>query len=266
MTVVSNPRKRSRQVLIPKPVFALILVASNVLTYRCFLQRTSIPAAEETTAFVANTHNNDNKNNDQYSLARHHSYGFFQDIPNDEWQTHYREPTLASVHYHNQTHPNDQAHLVARWIFFNWDPFFSCPHLKKVGGLGDGPKYTCDPHRLGDTKNNNTNNGCLVYSIGSAGNYLFEDALLRLKPNCEIHVFDPGDYQRNETSSSTTTSASTSSKNVHFHQWGLTSDTYKVEARRGKGEYLTFVEMQRRLGHQDRTIDIFKIDCEGCEW
>ena len=74
---------------------------------------------------------------------------------------------------------------------------------------------------------------------------------------CEIHIFDPGNYER---------PAGLADKNMHYHKWGLTSsysDEYKARAGR---EYYSFPEIRRRLGHENRKIDIFKIDCEGCEW
>ncbi len=32
--------------------------------------------------------------------------------------------------------------------YLNYNPIFSCPHVQRVGGVGDGAKWTCDPHRL----------------------------------------------------------------------------------------------------------------------
>jgi hypothetical protein len=74
---------------------------------------------------------------------------------------------------------------IAYLLYFNVDPLFTCPHTRRIGGRGDGPK--CDPHRLRRL------NDCLVYSIGSAGNFMFEDGLNDIVRNkhCEIHVFDP---------------------------------------------------------------------------
>lgn len=100
----------------------------------------------------------------------------------------------------------------------------------------------------------------LVYSIGSRGNFRWELGLYeQLGPLCEIHVFDFGDFE----------DASLTAKNIHFHQWGLGS-SYSPDYRRRAIErgvpFLPFQEIQKRLGHENRTIDLFKIDCESCEW
>lgn len=206
--------------------------------------------------------------NGSSSVAEYHSFGFFSDIPDDEWLHLFQKQTLSAVNYRNLSYPDDMAEKKAYWIFHNWDPYFHCPRLKKVGGLGDGPKWTCDPDRLRHVALERSDKSCLIYSIGSNGNFAFEDALSEWvgkgpygRPLCEIHVFDPGDYQRDKTLME--------SKNMHFHQWGLTSDSrtaYRPAARRGEGEYISFQEIKRRLGHMGRKVDIFKIDCEGCEW
>jgi hypothetical protein len=147
------------------------------------------------------------------------------------------------------------------FLFSPFQPDFTCPYERRVGGHGDGPKWMCDPHRL------LTQSDCLVYSIGSAGNYQFEESLIRLlgSLHCEIHTFDPGNYAR---------PGDAQRNNIHYHQWGLKSSydhAYNAEiamnALNGAPPAMkTFQETQKALGHEGRKIEIFKIDCEKCEW
>jgi Methyltransferase domain len=75
---------------------------------------------------------------------------------------------------------------------------------------------------------------------------------------CEIHIFDPKDYSKR----------SLRGRGMHFHAWGLTSSysTNYNGTEKAPGNYLSLPETMERLGHVGRVIDIFKIDCEGCEW
>jgi hypothetical protein len=50
----------------------------------------------------------------------------------------------------------------------------------------------------------------------------------------------------------------------HYHAWGIKS-SYSDPTASGR-DFITLSEVQQRLGHSGRRIDIFKIDCEGCEW
>ena len=263
--------------------------------------------------FVANFHfkysarcNNFNKIDSSLQMAYEHSYGYFHDIPNSEWETHYIQRALQAEHYrYPQDHDRYASNKSASWIFSNWDPFFTCPHGRKIGGLGGGSKWICDIDRLQNTivrrKTSNDEfwsppksftatptdmtradskrvykSHCLVYSIGSNGNYMWEDALFDiLGRDCEIHIFDPDPFDR---------PGMTTEKNMHFHQWGLGS-SYSMDwmyrqskprvirkvgqdqnnVKRTKTLY-SFQEIRKRLGHENCTIDLFKIDCEGCEW
>jgi Methyltransferase domain len=137
--------------------------------------------------------------------------------------------------------------------------------VRKIGGLGGGPKWTCDVERIHKVVERrraahpSQTPHCLIYSIGSKGNYLWEDGLHDILGNmCEIHIFDPDPFDRNDMVQ----------KNMYYHQWGLGSSysTAWMNKREGKGTFLSFQDIQNRLGHENRTIDLFKIDCEGCEW
>jgi hypothetical protein len=247
------------------PLFVIILLLSNFLNYRLQIGETQQKQGIMITKHVS-------RSQESYEIGKKHSYGFFDHIPDTEWINFYQKPAVTAQHYINKTDPDYRKEDPAWWIFFNWDPYFNCPHLHKVGGLGDGPKWTCDPENLsrvaaerrkrkGSFENDPTD--CLIYSIGSNGNYRFEDGLYELLGAdgtvCEVHIFDPGNYDRPENAG----------KSMHYHNWGLKSsysDDYQIKANRGRGQYYSFQEIQEQLGHRDRTIDIFKIDCEGCEW
>jgi Methyltransferase domain len=205
-----------------------------------------------------------------YELAQIESFGFFDDIDEDTWRNHQYRARYEPIYY-SMENPNKYSTNVAKWLLNNVDPIFTCPNLRRVGGRGDGPKWTCDPHRLIEKDD------CLIYSIGSKGIYLFEDGINNVLrdihakqntatasspwlPNCEIHVFDPNPkYARTNDAQM---------NNIHYHAIGLKS-SYE---RSGFGkflnrfEFLSLPEIQQRLNHTHRRIDVFKIDCEGCEW
>ena len=215
-------------------------------------------------------------------LAYQQSFGLFDDISNATWK---RMQQLAQQgaqqqQQHRLKHTHHFLRSSARKFYAQQGhPIFSCPHMTRVGGLGEGPKWVCHPRGLlllnqqqyydASTSTSNTattsKNDCLVYSIGSAGDYKFELGLAQLLDNhCEIHVFDPGPFAH---------VAYETTHRIFYHQWGLTSsynhDSYTI-ANVQKGvdgtRLQTLAETMRVLGHQGRRIDILKIDCEGCEF
>lgn len=123
-----------------------------------------------------------------------------------------------------------------------YHPNFHCAHEKRIGKKADGGKWVCDPHRISEQKL------CLIYSVGSNGDYSFERAIKKsLSPHCEIHTFDFGDYREGAIQSGS-----------NYHQWGISNVN--------EGRFKTLERTIEELGHVGRTIDVFKIDCEGCEW
>lgn len=159
------------------------------------------------------------------------SYGFFPDIRDADWcRLKHRARNTPN---HLRSGGSEQA---PAWYQNNWEPTFTCFGEKRQG-MGDGPKWICDPHRL------KTIDNCVVYSIGSNNEFDFESNFIH-ETNCEIHTFDP------------TSSFSNKPPGVTFHQYGLADKSY--------GRYKTLQDITQQLGHTH--IDIFKIDCEGCEW
>jgi hypothetical protein len=203
------------------------------------------------------------------SSAYKQSFGLFDDISEPMWNR-MRDTARKTGWYTNPTNPLWKVESETFWLGNNLYPNFHCPHIERVGG-GEGTKFLCYPHRLihrdeedeNENKNNKKDGGCLIYSVGCAGDFNFEDAMsIKYNKECEIHVFDPADWTRKND---------IESKNIHYHPWGLVS-TYDKKSKsvvwpKGRGGgFKTFQESIELLGHQDRIIDIFKIDCEGCEW
>ena len=193
-------------------------------------------------------------------VAYNQSFGLLDDISDPMWER-MRNTAKTTSWYANPDNPLHQVDQEVAWLGSNMNPNFNCPHVERVGE-GEGTKFLCYPHRL--VRDDETNKkDCLVYSVGCAGDFNFEDAMSKkYNKECEIHIFDPANWTRPND---------VQEKNIHYHPWGLLS-TYNHESKsvvwpKGYGGvYKTFPETIELLGHQDRTIDIFKIDCEGCEW
>ncbi|KAL3921535.1 MAG: hypothetical protein SGARI_006659, partial [Bacillariaceae sp.] len=223
-------------------------------------------------------------------MAKKESLGFFDDISDHEWAMLKRKVQDTYPNTLSKKHPNElrDKEILAKDFFQGYfEPDFSCRHERRIGRNGDGGKWVCDPHRL-------QNKSCLVYSIGSNGDTSFEQAVLdEIGPHCEIHTFDPGDF-----------GAAVNKTGAIYHPWGLGKETmmtipnasaplpplaanvnitnlsprqqeiqrrqrkmYRLQHRlRQPQQFKTLRDMVRELGHDGRTIDIFKIDCEGCEW
>ncbi|CAJ1965997.1 unnamed protein product [Cylindrotheca closterium] len=217
----------------------------------------------------------DNKKNDDgggttavsYERASRDSGGFFDDISDNAW-------ALMKQRVKSRTNfmfPDKNNHHIAQpeaWYQENFEPDFTCSHERRIGGMGDGPKWVCDPHRLMESKETpQEKKDCLVYSVGSEGNFMFENAVMKeIGKHCEIHTFDPEIQGRPY--------GHLAPEGVNYHNWGFMSETdgqqaqakYYANVNRFKGNYKTMKTTIEELGHVGREIDIFKIDCEGCEW
>ena len=106
---------------------------------------------------------------------------------------------------------------------------------------------------------------CVVYSFGSHNETSFEQGLRRLKPACEVHIFDPF-LLPNENYAQTL--------GVHVHDVGISNidEVWPVGApkcgwkKRPCAKAIrmeTLDTIMRRLGHS--YIDVLKMDVEGAE-
>ena len=102
---------------------------------------------------------------------------------------------------------------------------------------------------------------CLVYSVGSKGNFRFEEEFVSLIGDqwCEVHIFDPSPAYESA-------SALKMHPNWHYHAWGLRGVQSTKNYTRRRDSFHDFATIRKKLGHEKRPIDILKIDCEGCEW
>jgi hypothetical protein len=129
----------------------------------------------------------------------------------------------------------------------HYEPSFSCEFARRIGNAGEGGKWVCDPYKLVDKVK--AGKGCLVYSVGSNGQYDFEESVHEsISPGCEIHTIDMNDWQHY--------GGEAPPEYVHYHK-------YKVGVP-PTGTLLSTIVQELRHAH--KVIDLFKIDCEGCEW
>lgn len=174
-----------------------------------------------------------------------------------------RELTIPSI--------NKTSNGFGEWWQSYWEPTWACPLEERImfhpeGSLttsGDGGKWVCDVPKLPKQ--------CLVYSFGSNGEYSFEFGLLeRLgsssSKRCEIHSFDPFIT----TDAGKNFEAHPFMKLITVHQWGLGLGAYttppllKWENR--SVEMKSLYKTIQALQHEQREIDILKIDIDGIEF
>lgn len=174
-------------------------------------------------------------------VSYYESLGWFN-IPDEEWQIMKRYHSLTRFNQLECT--NCFQRSKREYTNFNWKPSFICPYPTLRIGYHDGGKNICHPCRLREAKEN-----CLVYSVGSNGQWQFEESVLKWNSNCEIHTFDFDFF--------------VSPFETNFHMYGLGDEDFTDS---DKHVYKTLPTIVQELGHEDRVINILKIDCEGCEF
>ena len=128
------------------------------------------------------------------------------------------------------------------FFYIYWNPTWVCEFEERVGLLGDGGKWTCDPIRLKNQEK------CIILSVGSNDDFSFEVAIHKLAPTCSILTIDH-----------TVVSPLNKPHCVSYLPLGLVSQ----EGIRLQPE--KFPAFKQVLGNRTH-IDVLKIDCEGCEF
>ena len=193
-------------------------------------------------------------NNDaDFALAKRQSLGFFDDISTAHWKRLQEKV--------NDMSPNFVEWLMRKkegqewWWFWqgHYEPDFVCQHERRLGMEADGGKWICDPHRI--TNKVKAGGNCLIYSIGSNNEFSFEQAMHEhIHKDCDIHIFDFGNYAEG---------AKKAGGKLAYHQQGLSA----TDSSGKNGDVFKSLDtVFKELGHQNTVIDIFKIDCEGCEF
>ena len=213
-----------------------------------------------------------------HKVAKQESLGLYRDIAGRRWadlRVKAREARQQSIPVAD---PNSVA--SANDFYESYKREFLCPNEKLVGGSAGGNNaggsswFICNPRGMpGAYKARQTRKkggllgfgkakqGCLIYTSKRTSTLGFETALMnsfRGSDKCEMHVFAPG-----EISEATRSNANMQS-NIHVHSWGFKESA--VQTNPGGGQFKTFQETVKELGHIDRDIDLLVLDCVGCEW
>ena len=137
---------------------------------------------------------------------------------------------------------------IKPWYQYNWNPQFTCEFQDIIGyNPGKGGKWVCDVHRL-------TERECLVVNIYGAGsptsNFVFEKALKRRAPNCEIHVVIHPTIEDKPNGIDVKT---------HVYELGPSHEPLGVNVK-------SLQQLMEALHRSDSRIDLLQLDMNGKEW
>ena len=147
--------------------------------------------------------------------------------------------------------------LLSSFLHLFRSPFMRCPPgrpLAVYGGTttkdGDGAKLLCDVSALKAAPGKGGTERCAVYSLGSNGDYAFEEDMLN-NTNCEVHTFD----------------CTYKGHSIHprhtYHRLCLGTQAINLPKMEGL-QFRTLKETVSFIGIQN--IPVMKIDIEGSEF
>jgi hypothetical protein len=162
---------------------------------------------------------------------------------------------LENMDSHLQIATQEEMKNHSHARFFPFDIMADC-HTFCVGGAckTDKSKIVCGIDEL------QTEETCVVYSVGGNNQWTFEQDILAKTP-CEVHTFD--------CTGNITRFHKPRNPRLHFHHICLGAEhvpyNHDQKCKGGIcGDILTLYQIQIMLGH--KRIDLFKMDIEGYEW
>ncbi|XP_059178740.1 probable methyltransferase-like protein 24 [Physella acuta] len=123
-----------------------------------------------------------------------------------------------------------------------------CRRKFRMGNIGDGGWEICDDPDIRPRA------PCIIYSLGINFDFSFDDDAARLY-GCHVYSFDPSMEKEKDQYNR--------SDRVHFYKIGLSGSTY---VNSNKWQLYTLGDLRKKLGHQNSTIDVIKMDIESSEW
>ena len=140
-------------------------------------------------------------------------------------------------------------------VFEAFLPVLSCSDAERVGRIGDGGKWVCDPDGL--------RKDCIVYSFGGSDDLSFE-LEMHDQYGCETHTFDPSPGLAERMNSQL-------KESMYYHSVGLgptssdpgAKDPYELIIDGVKVPAKSLADIAEDL-HAD-TVDVLKLDIEGSE-
>ncbi|KAJ3382646.1 hypothetical protein HDU92_004649 [Lobulomyces angularis] len=143
-----------------------------------------------------------------------------------------------------------------------WEPTFFCNFPKRIGKIGDGGKWVCNPKNILEYKKKE-NKRVLVYSIGSNAEYSFEIGINMIFDGfTDIYTFDMKEPKEPPPIF------------INLHPFTkLISEQEELENHlkqkiAGPRQLMekSLLTLTKDLRHEDNVIDILKIDIEGCSF
>ena len=123
-------------------------------------------------------------------------------------------------------------HFVKHYFQSMWHPGLplggDCAHLERLGNAGDGDKVLCGASKL-------LSGACRVVSVGSHGDFSFENNLHQRAPGCRMDTYDP-------------------------------EKSYAKLAPRFVNFLPEVFQASSAKRYEGKRISVLKIDCEGCEY